>query len=88
MLVLKSSPPSPFGRKVRIAAAILGLTDQIEIVATDTNDANDRIRAHNPLGKIPALIREDGGVLYDSRVIVEYLDYRARRSSAHTEAIG
>ena len=77
MMILKSSPPSPFGRKVKIAAAILGLSDQIEIVKTDTVDPDDRIRVLNPLGKIPALVLDDGPVLYDSRVIVEYLDHRA-----------
>jgi glutathione S-transferase len=77
MLVLRSSPASPFGRKVRIAAAILGLTQQIEIVAADTSDAADSLRGQNPLGKIPALILEDGAVLYDSPVIVEYLDWLA-----------
>jgi glutathione S-transferase len=77
MLVLRSSPASPFGRKVKIAAAILSLTDRIEIVAADTNDPNDSLRRQNPLGKIPALILEDGSVLYDSRVIVEYLDWSA-----------
>jgi glutathione S-transferase len=77
MLVLRSSPASPFGRKVRIAASILGLTDRIEIVVADTNDADDSLRRQNPLGKIPALVREDGVVLYDSPVIIEYLDYLA-----------
>lgn len=77
MMVLKSSPPSPFGRKVRIAAAMLGLADGIEIVTTDTSDPKDWIRIHNPLGKIPALVLDDGPVLYDSRVIIEYLDHRA-----------
>ena len=77
MLVLRSSPASPFGRKVRIAAAVLGLSDRIEIAAADTNDPSDSLRRQNPLGKIPALILEDGAVLYDSRVIVEYLDWLA-----------
>jgi glutathione S-transferase len=77
MLVLRSSPASPFGRKVRIAAAILGLTQRIEIVIADTNDAQDSLRRQNPLGKIPALVLEDGAVLYDSPVIVEYLDLLA-----------
>jgi glutathione S-transferase len=77
MWTLKSSPPSPFGRKVKIAAALCGLSDRIEVVATDTNDPNDAIRRHNPLGKIPALILEDGTVLYDSRVILEFLDAEA-----------
>ncbi|MFC3694759.1 glutathione S-transferase N-terminal domain-containing protein [Chenggangzhangella methanolivorans] len=77
MLVLRSSPPSPFGRKVKIAAAALGLSDRIEIVATDTMNPDDPIRALNPLGKIPALVLEDGLVLFDSRVILEYLDHLA-----------
>lgn len=77
MMVLRSSPPSPFGRKVKIAAAMLGLSDGIEIVKTDTSDPSDRIRVQNPLGKIPALVLDDGPVLFDSRVIVEYLDHRA-----------
>jgi glutathione S-transferase len=77
MMILRSSPPSPFGRKVKIAAALLGLKDQIEIVFADTNDPADSIRAQNPLGKIPALILEDGRIFFDSRVILEYLDYRA-----------
>lgn len=77
MMILKSSPPSPFGRKVKIAAAMLGLAGEIDVVATDTTDPDDPIRRANPLGKIPALIIEDGSVIYDSRVIVDYLDHRA-----------
>ncbi len=77
MLVLRSSPASPFGRKVKIAAAILGLSDRIEIVPADTTDPSDSLRRQNPLGKIPALVLEDGRVLYDSRVIAEYLDHLA-----------
>ena len=75
MLVLRSSSLSPFGRKVKITANLLGLMDRIEIVATDTTSAEDPIRKVNPLGKIPALELEDGEVLFDSRVIVEYLDW-------------
>lgn len=74
MLVLRSSPPSPFGRKVKIAAHLLDLMDRIEVVDTDTTNPDDPIRRQNPLGKIPALILENGEALYDSRVIVEYLD--------------
>ncbi|CAH1663953.1 glutathione S-transferase family protein [Chelatococcus asaccharovorans] len=77
MLTLRSSPPSPFGRKVKIAAKVLGLWDKIDVVMTDTVDPGDSIRRQNPLGKIPALILEDGRVLFDSRVILEYLDHRA-----------
>src|SRR6266550_2988364 len=77
MMILRSSPPSPFGRKVKIAAALLGLDKEITIEKADTTDASDTIRKQNPLGKIPALILEDGTVLYDSPVILEYLDHRA-----------
>jgi glutathione S-transferase len=74
MLILRSSPPSPFGRKIKIAASLLGLSDRIKIETTDTNDPSDSIRKQNPLGKIPALVLEDGSVLFDSPVILEYLD--------------
>jgi glutathione S-transferase len=76
-MILRSASASPFVRKVRIAAAVLGLDRNIEIVAADTADPNDCLRQQNPLGKIPALVLDDGSVLYDSRVIVEYLDYLA-----------
>jgi glutathione S-transferase len=76
MLTLRSSPASPFGRKVKIAASILGLMDRITIVDADTNDAADPLRRQNPLGKIPTLILESGETVYDSRVILEYLDHR------------
>jgi len=77
MMILRSSPASPFGRKVRIAASLLGLADKIDVRETDLNDPADSIRVQNPLGKIPALILDDGNVYYDSRVIVEYLDHLA-----------
>ncbi len=76
-MILRSSPASPFGRKVKIAAHVLGLMDHIEIIVANTLDPEDAIRSKNPLGKIPALTLEDGTTLYDSRVIVEYLDYLA-----------
>ena len=60
MLTLRYSPPSPFARKVRIAAALLGLDDRVEAVETDTLAAGDSIRRQNPLGKIPTLVLEDG----------------------------
>ena len=77
MLTLRSSPASPFGRKVKISAALLGLDDRIEISEADTLDPNDALRRQNPLGKIPVLMLPDGTSLYDSRVIVEYLDHLA-----------
>lgn len=77
MLILRSSPASPFGRKVKIAIAELGLGDRIEIAPADTNDPNEPLRKQNPLGKIPTLVLEDGTTLFDSRVIAEYLDHLA-----------
>jgi glutathione S-transferase len=77
MIVLRSSPASPFGRKVKLSASILGLSERIQIVDADTLNPEDSIRHQNPLGKIPALILESGEVLYDSRVIVDYLDHLA-----------
>jgi len=76
-MILRSSPSSPFVRKVRIAASVLGLADKIEVRETDLNDAADSIRVQNPLGKIPALIMDDGTAYYDSRVILEVLDHLA-----------
>jgi glutathione S-transferase len=77
MMILHSTAASPFVRKVRMAVRILGLEDRIEERETDLNDPADAIRRQNPLGKIPALTREDGSTLYDSAVILEYLDHLA-----------
>ena len=77
MMILRSSPASPFVRKVRIAAGILGLESEITLESADTSSPDDTIRRQNPLGKIPSLLIEDGSVLFDSRVIMDYLDHRA-----------
>jgi len=77
MMILRSTPASPFVRKVRIAISLLGFDAETDVRETDLNAPDDAIRAQNPLGKIPTLIVEDGTVYYDSRVILEYLDYRA-----------
>ena len=73
---LRSSPSSPFGRKVKMALHILGFHDQVTSVLTDTLNPNDGISEINPLGKIPAL-EDNGYTFYDSRVILEYLDAKA-----------
>jgi glutathione S-transferase len=77
MMVLRSSPASPFGRKVRMAIALLDLDNDVKVEAADTGNVNDSVRQQNPLGKIPVLIAEDGAAYYDSRVILDYLDDRA-----------
>ena len=71
---LRYSPTSPYVRKVSVTAIELGLAGKIERIPTNTQDRDSGIAAHNPLGKVPALILDDGGVLYDSPVICEYLD--------------
>lgn len=76
-MILRSSPASPFARKVRIAAAVLGLDRDVTIEPADTIEPSDSVRRQNPLGKIPVLILDDGTALYDSPVILEYLDHRA-----------
>lgn len=77
MLTLYASPTSPFVRKVRIAAAVLGLDNRIDVVSTDTGNPDDDFKRANPLGKIPTLKLENGETLFDSRVIVEYLNHIA-----------
>lgn len=71
---LRSSEPSPFARKCRVAIKHLNLEDQVVIEPAATQDPNDTLRQQNPLGKLPALVLDDGQVIVDSRVIMEYLD--------------
>jgi glutathione S-transferase len=76
-VLLRVTPLSPFGRKVRMAISRLGLWDRIETVKADPMDAADPLRRDNPLGKIPTLVTDDGKPVFDSRVILEYLDHVA-----------
>ncbi len=73
---LTFSPGSPFVRKVRIAAIELGLIDKIELVPTMVapTQPHPEYSQIYPLKKIPALILDNGEVIVDSYVIVEYLD--------------
>jgi glutathione S-transferase len=73
---LTFSPASPFARKVRIAAIELGLIDKIEFVPATVvpGQPNDEYSHINPVKKLPALILDNGDVILDSYVIVEYLD--------------
>lgn len=72
-MTLRSTETSPFGRKVRIAIDVLGLGARIAVVPANTLDDNDTLRLQNPLGKMPCLLLPGGDVLYDSDVIIEYL---------------
>ena len=78
-LTLYYSPMSPYARKVLALAHETGLIDQIEVIHASGSpvDPGTAPIAHNPLGKIPTLTRPDGGAIYDSRVICQYLDARA-----------
>jgi glutathione S-transferase len=74
-LQLLGSPASPFVRKVLVLIAEAGITDVPFVqVSASPLGGEDRINTANPLGKIPALSRDTGPTLYDSRVISRYLD--------------
>ncbi|MGX1349649.1 glutathione S-transferase [Bradyrhizobium elkanii] len=74
MMILRISATSPYARKVRIAVSVLGLEDQVRASLADTYDPADDIRTQNPLGKVPTLLLEDGRAIYDSLVILEFLN--------------
>ena len=71
--VLRSTLTSPFGRKVRMAIDVLGLSGRVTLVPADPLDATDTLRQQNPLGKMPCLLLADGSTIYDSGVIIEFL---------------
>ena len=70
---LRTTLTSPFGFKVRMAVDVLGLSDRVAVAPADVNDEKDTLRGQNPLGKIPCLVRADGTAVYDSGVILEFL---------------
>jgi len=69
---LLSAPASPYSRKVRIVLAEKRIDCEVERV--DVQPQDNPVNTHNPLGKIPTLLLDDGTALFDSRVIVEFLD--------------
>jgi glutathione S-transferase len=70
------SPASPYVRKVSVVAIETGLEPQIERIPSWTTPVapDAAVAAHNPLAKVPALVTDAGEILYDSRVICEFLD--------------
>jgi glutathione S-transferase len=72
MMKLLASLTSPYARKVRIALAEKKI--EYELVEASPFAADTTVPSFNPLGKVPVLVLDDGTNLYDSRVIVEYLD--------------
>jgi glutathione S-transferase len=77
---LISAAASPFVRKVRVLILETGQEADVELdmITVSPVAPNTDLNAANPLGKIPALIRDDGPAIYDSRVICRYLDARAK----------
>ena len=71
---LRYAPNSPFVRKVMVAAIETGQMGRIELVPTDTDDPASDLARDNPLGRIPALVRDDGSVLIESDLICAWLD--------------
>jgi glutathione S-transferase len=70
---LLASHASPYTRKVRVVLAEKRIECEMELV--DVAPAENPVNPHNPLGKIPTLVLDDGAALYDSCVIVEFLDH-------------
>jgi glutathione S-transferase len=70
------NPASPYVRKVSVTAHELGVSGRIEPISIVLSPVSphEGLRSSNPIGKIPALILDDGTALYDSPVICEYLD--------------
>ena len=71
---LRYSPTSPFARKVRVALIETGLDKRVAMVPTNPWSPETDLGNDNPLGKVPTLIDDDGNQVFDSRVIIDYLD--------------
>lgn len=69
---LLASLASPYTRKVRVVLAEKKIECDLELV--DVQPAENPVNPHNPLGKIPTLVLDDGSAIFDSRVIVEFLE--------------
>ncbi len=90
------APVSPYARKCRIMAIEAGVAH--ELITDNPNDASSIVGNHNPLGKVPALIMDDGSCIFDSIVICEVFaansatlipaEFNARIDAKIWEAIG
>ncbi len=67
-------PGSPYARAVRIAVAELGLGDRIAAVETTLRDPASTLLPYNPVGRVPALVLDDGTVLTETPLILATLD--------------
>ncbi len=77
-MTLFHNPASPFVRKVMVLLHETGQTNRVALQASQLTPVSPdpALNEDNPLGKIPALRLADGNVLYDSRVILDYLDHQ------------
>ena len=72
------SGPSPYSAKARMAAALAGYA--VEAVSVDTNAEPDLLIDNNPLGKIPVLLTDDGRAVFDSAMILQFINREKRNS--------
>jgi glutathione S-transferase len=85
---LRYSATSPYVRKVMMVIHERGLSDRVELEKTDAWSPETDLPSNNPLGKVPALVLGDGPALFDSPVIVEYLDTLAGPDASLFPATG
>lgn len=74
------NPASPYARKTLVIAYETGLLETLNLKAVQVWEEEDAVRVQNPLGKIPVLIHERVGALYDSRVICDFLISESNKS--------
>ncbi|MBC6416400.1 MAG: glutathione S-transferase N-terminal domain-containing protein [Rhodospirillales bacterium] len=74
MMQLTHSPSSPFVRKALATAIETGAAERLTLVPADPWNPDDPLPHTNPLGKVPALVAEDGSILTGSTLVAEYLD--------------
>lgn len=68
------APTSPYVRKVRLAILEKGLADRFEFITANPYETVPALVGANPLGKVPALVLDDGRTLFDSPVLCAYVD--------------
>ncbi|MDC3286421.1 glutathione S-transferase N-terminal domain-containing protein [Alphaproteobacteria bacterium] len=86
-MILFSSPASPFGRKIKLALYATCMQNNVDVRVGDTGDPESEFKKLNPLGKLPTL-SVNGMPLYDSRVIMEFIDSEAGEKSPLFPASG
>ena len=77
---------SPYARKVRAVIIEKGLQDRVHMVPDNPWGPAKHVRDHNPLGKVPVLVRNDGPTLTGSTIICEYLDWTDNDPILHAKA--